>query len=147
MKVQVEISYNVQDEPDIFKQVDKITTRHVYQWQNKRGYLIQDEPWQTYSRYSTMDTMPENGFMEVWLNSIDDICDPPNNPDDIWVEQYKIIAEKTYTIEWHIKTNILRFTWLQNVETLKEHKIVSQILAVLKTMNLFCPLFPTINPT
>jgi hypothetical protein len=145
MKVHVEISYKIENEPEIFKHIDKIITRHVYQWQNKRGYLSQEEPWQTYSRYSTMETTPENGFMEVWSNDITDISDPPNNPDDIWIEQYKIISEKSYTIEWHINTNVLRITWLQSIETLKEYKIISQIVSLLTCLNLFCPSFPTIN--
>jgi hypothetical protein len=92
-----------------------------------------------------METTPENGFMEVWSNDITDISDPPNNPDDIWIEQYKIISEKTYTIEWHINTNVLRITWLQSIETLKEYKIISQIVSLLTCLNLFCPSFPTIN--
>lgn len=144
MKVQVEMSFLVKDDPELFKTLET-KSRDVYVWQKYRGYLSTDNPWKTFIRCSEMQTQDEEPttFMEVWEHG--DISDPPPNVDDIWNEQYKIIEHENYTMEWHSKINMLRITWCQSKATLMQQKITKQIITLLDSMNLECPNFPTLK--
>ena len=145
MKVQAEISYILEGEPDVFKSVEKTQNRVVYVWGKKRAYLI-GEFLVKFHRISTMTEEPQNGFMEVWSDDNDDMSDPPPNVDDNWIETYKTIAYKNYTLEWHHDTNMLRFGFQQNLETLKEQKIVAPIVKAIGTFGLDFPNQPVLNP-
>jgi hypothetical protein len=144
MKVLVEISYTLKEEPEEFKTQTEALTRKVYIWLNRRGYLLQDEPWKTFSRLSTMDTQPENSFMEVWSDDKNDISDPPNDTDDMWSETYKLIVKKHCTLEWHPEIKQLKIIWFQSQETLKEHKIIKQVMSEIENLSLGFPSFPTL---
>lgn len=145
MKVLVEISYRLENEPEAFKEI-ATTNRVVYIWENKRGYLICDQPWQTFSRRSVMNTPPENGFMEIWSNNINDISDPPNDADDMWNETYKSIEHKNYCMEWHPVAKQLRIVWSQSEETLNDHKIITQVNSEIENLGMGFPNFPTLIP-
>lgn len=142
MKVQVEMSFLVKDDPELFKTLET-KSRDVYVWQKYRGYLSTDNPWKTFIRCSEMQDQEPTTFMEVWEHG--DISDPPPNVDDIWNEQYKIIEHENYTMEWHSKINTLRITWCQSKDTLMQQKITKQIITLLDSMNLKCPNFPTLK--
>ena len=144
MKVQVEMSFIIKDDPELFKTLE-IKSRDVYVWQKYRGYLTTDEPWQTFIRCSETQTQTQEPttFMEVWEHG--NMNDPPPNVDDIWKEQYKIIERENYTMEWHLKINTLRITWCQSKDTLKQQKLMKQIISLLESMNLECPNFPTLK--
>ena len=129
--------------PNDFKDTAELLERTVFIWQNRRGYLKSDEPWQTYSRSSIMELEPQNGFMEVW--SLGNISDPPTHIDDKWIERYRVLEMKNYNMEWHPETGVLRLVWLQNTETLKEKKIISQIPIALESLNLEFPNFPSME--
>jgi hypothetical protein len=145
MKVIGEISYILKDEPEEFKLINNTFSRCVYIWSNRRGYLDSDKPWQTFSRLSTMDKTPDFGFMEVWTDDKNDISDPPNDTDDMWSESYKHIEKKNYTLEWHKNINQLRITWIQNLATLKDHKIITQVISEIENLGLGFPSFPLIH--
>lgn len=145
MKVLVEISYTISEEPLEFNQILDTTLRNVYIWQNRRGYLLENEPWKTFSRLSIMDSQPENGFMEVWSEDKNDISDPPNDTEDMWAENYKLIEKKNYTLEWHQETKQLKITWIQSYETLKAHKIITQVMSEIENLSLGFPKFPTLT--
>jgi hypothetical protein len=143
MKVQVEMSFQLKADPELFKTLE-IKSRDVYVWQKYRGYLSNDEPWKTFIRCSVQEKMQDpTTFMEVWEDG--DISDPPPNVDDIWNEQYKIIEYDNYTMEWHSKINTLRITWYQSKDTLIQQKLTKQIVTLLESMNLECPNFPTLK--
>jgi len=143
MKVQVEMSFIVEVEPELFKTLET-KSRDVYVWQKYRGYLSNDTPWKSFIRCSVQDQIHEpNTFMEVWEHG--DISDPPPNVDDIWKEQYKIIEYDNYTMEWHSKSNTLRLTWYQSKDTLIQKKLTKHIATLLESMNLECPNFPTLK--
>jgi hypothetical protein len=145
MKVQAEISFTLENEPEAFKVIAP-THRVVYIWENKRGHLICDQPWQTFSRRSVMTTPPENGFMEFWSKNINDISDPPNDADDMWDETYKIIEHKNYCMEWHPVSKQLRIVWAQSEETLNDHKIITQVNSEIENLGKGFPNFPTLIP-
>jgi hypothetical protein len=145
MKVFVEISYILKEEPVEFNQITDTTVRNLYIWQNRRGYLLANEPWKTFSRLSIMDSQPENSFMEVWSDDKYDISDPPNDTDDMWVENYKSIEKKNYTLEWHSAIKQLKITWIQSYETLKDHKIITQVMSEIENLSLGFPNFPTLT--
>lgn len=150
MKVQVEMSFLLKDDPEIFKTLE-IKSRDVYVWQKYRGYLSTDNPWKTFIRCSETQEQEQEQeqpqepttFMEVW--EYGDIHDPPPNVDDIWKEQYKIITHENYTMEWHTTINMLRITWCQSKDTLMQQKLTKQIITLLDSMNLECPNFPTLK--
>lgn len=144
MKTLAEISYTLDIEPSEFTQAET-TTRIVYIWSNRRGYLIPDVPWKTYSRLSIMDSQPDIGFMEIWSEDKNDISDPPHDADDMWTENYKLIEKKNYSMEWHPQTKQLKIVWLQLSESLKAHKIITQVMTEIENLNLACPNFPKIN--
>lgn len=150
MKVLVEVSYNLNEEPNEFKHISDINTRTVYLWNNRRGYLMQSSPcqtfspWQTFSRLSIMDTKPDKCFMEVWSDDKHDISDPPNNTDDMWSESYKTIDKTHYVVEWHDKLNQLRIIWNQSIATLKDNKIITQVMSEITNLDAGFPNYPTI---
>jgi hypothetical protein len=144
MKVQAEISYKLDEEPAVFKDVTETHNRVVYIWGKKRGYLTTDL-WVKLDRISTMDQEPQNGFMEVWSTD-NDISDPPKDLDDNWVETYKTISNNKYTIEWHTHINMLRFIWRQNLESLEQQKIDTQIVKAIGDFGLGFPNQPFLNP-
>ena len=80
--------------------------------------------------------------MEIWSND-DDLCNSPNNFDDMWSEAYKLIDKKNHIVEWHPSQNMLRFVWSQTIETLKQKKLVSSIISSLNQLELTFPGFPT----
>jgi hypothetical protein len=147
MKVLVEVSYILNEEPEEFKQISDVNSRTVYLWLNRRGYLIDSStcsPWQTFSRLSIMDTKPDNSFMEVWSDDKHDIGDPPNNADDMWSESYKTIDKTHYVLEWHAKLNQLRIIWHQSISTLKDNKIIAQVMSEITNLDAGFPNYPTI---
>jgi len=145
MKVLVEISYTLNEEPEEFKPQTDILTRKVYIWLNRRGYLLQDAPWKTFSRLSLMDSQPETSFMEVWSDDKNDISDPPNDTDDMWTEYYKSIEKKNHSLEWHPQNKQLKITWYQSHETLKDHKIITQVMSEIENLSLGFPIYPTLT--
>jgi hypothetical protein len=145
MKVHVEISYILENEPTIFTDISTLNSRSVYVWLNKRGYLKHDTPWQTFRRLSVMNSQPDGALMEVWSDDKNDISDPPNNSDDLWHESYKLIENKQYNMEWHPNVNMLRLVWLQAEDTLKDHKINTSVMALINDLGLVFPAFPTLS--
>jgi hypothetical protein len=144
MKVLVEVSYILNEIPEEFKHISDVNSRTVYLWNNRRGYLIDSSPWQTFSRLSIMDTKPDNSFMEVWSDDKHDISDPPNNTDDMWTESYKTIDKTHYKLEWHTKLNQLRIIWHQSISTLKDNKIIAQVMSEITNLDAGFPNYPTI---
>ena len=88
MKFQVELTYTIQDEPAIFKEISELCSRKVYIWATKRAYLESDSPLSVFTRASMMNEMVGPGYLEMWGESTDETC-PPSNIDDEWVESYK----------------------------------------------------------
>jgi len=144
MKVLVEVSYILNEIPEEFKHISDVNSRTVYLWNNSRGYLMDSSPWQTFSRLSIMDTKPDNSFMEVWSDDKHDISDPPNNTDDMWTESYKTIDKTHYKLEWHTKLNQLRIIWHQSISTLKDNKIIAQVMSEITNLDAGFPNYPTV---
>lgn len=144
MKVLVEVSYILNEIPEEFKHISDVNSRTVYLWNNSRGYLMDSSPWQTFSRLSIMETKPDNSFMEVWSDDKHDISDPPNNTDDMWTESYKTIDKTHYKLEWHTKLNQLRIIWHQSISTLKDNKIIAQVMSEITNLDAGFPNYPTI---
>jgi len=144
MKIQAEISYILESEPDEFKTVEEINTRSVYMWLDKRGYLNNTTPWTVCTRQSINLTYEQgHGIMEVWLLD-NEISDPHKNTDDIWTENYKTIQKKNHTIEWHPMLNMLRLIWVQNTETIRQKKLIAPIITSLEQFELDFPGFPVL---
>jgi len=144
MKVLVEVSYILNEIPEEFKHISDVNSRTVYLWNNSRGYLMDSSPWQTFSRLSIMETKPDNSFMEVWSDDKHDISDPPNNTDDMWTESYKTIDKTHYKLEWHTKLNQLRIIWHQSISTLKDNKIIAQVMSEITNLDAGFPNYPTV---
>lgn len=145
MKVKIEVSFIIESEPSIFSDTDK-AVRTVYLWLNKRGQLDSDNSWIISKRLSITEQIcndeTQKGFVEVWGIDTDNMTNPPNDIDDIWKEEFKFIEMKNYRIEWHPNQTLLRISWIQNSESLQEHKIVSPVLLQLEKMGLDFPNFP-----
>ena len=92
-----------------------------------------------------MDSQPENSFMEVWSDDKYDISDPPNDAEDMWAENYKSIEKKNYTLEWHPAIKQLKIAWIQSYETLKDHKIITQVMSEIENLSLGFPNFPILT--
>lgn len=153
MKVQAEITYTVNAEPLIFKtaqeqeqeQEQLIYSRDVYLWLDRRGVLEADSPWLTQQRLSTVLEQPSGGgFMEVWTTSkeTDVSPSPPLSPDDHWLESYKILKQKNYSVEYHPETKLLRFVWLQSWDSLTQNKILASVLAAVEEYGQSFPNLP-----
>ena len=143
MKVQVELSFILDEEPEDFKTVQEIQSRSVYIWLDKRGYLEVNDPWKTFTRKSITQIESPHGVMEIWTSD-SDLNDPPNDVDDMWIENYKSISKKSHTIEWHQSINILKLTWNQTIETIQQKKVITPIISSLEYFNLDFPDFPSI---
>ena len=149
MKVQAEITYNVNEEPASFIPINTISCRSVYLWFNQRGILDGDSPWYTQERLSTVLEQPAAAapsFIEVWTNNTAAHCpSPPLSPDDNWQESYKILRQKNYSVEYHPESKLLRFIWLQTGATLAQNKILASVLAAVEEYGQIFPKLPVIQ--
>lgn len=130
MKVQAELTFTIEAEPLQFKDVHELISRNVYLWLDYRGAFEADSPWITQQRLSNGQIDPATSFMEIWTKNNDDISpSPPLNTDDNWLETYKILRQKNYSVEYHPETKMLRFVWVQTRENLTDNKILASVLA------------------
>jgi hypothetical protein len=146
MKLQVELTYTLADEPTQFKSTSETHSRKVYVWQDQRGYFENtDAQWFVFNRASTMIETPTSGFLEYWHKSANEIS-PPKDVDDIWAESYKLIVKPKLSVEWHPEIHQLRLTWTQSSDTLHDKKLLAAVLDEIKSMDLLPPLFPAQHP-
>jgi hypothetical protein len=147
MKVLAEITYTVDEEPQSFVTVSEIVSREVYLWLDQRGILEADSPWTTQQRLSTVLEQPSGGgFMEVWTSKKDDDVSPspPLSPDDHWLESYKILRHKNYNVQYHPDTKLLRFVWLQSMDTLIQNKILASVSSAVEEYGRNFPNLPVL---
>jgi hypothetical protein len=147
MKVQAEITYTVDEEPESFLTVSEIASREVYLWLDQRGILETDSPWTTQQRLSTVLQSNGDGFMEVWTSNKDDSVSPspPLSPDDHWLESYKILRHKNYNVQYHPETKLLRFVWLQSMDTLIQNKILASVSSAVEEYGRSFPNLPVLS--
>jgi hypothetical protein len=137
MKVHIELSYILKDEPKEFKTLE-LNHRSVYIWCDKRGYLNSQDPWIVFTRKSRNLSNNPNGIMEIWSHNYD-TTDPPKQTDDMWTESYKTLIKKNHVIEWHPTISLLRVIWVQSMETLQQNKVLVPIISSLEEFNLDYP--------
>jgi hypothetical protein len=140
MTNRVELNYILKDEPLIFTKVEKVTSRNVYIWEDKRADLENDSL-NCWLRKSEMHEETSSSLMEIW-EPVDTIL--PKKIENKWSESYKLIAEQKFTMEWHPEIKLLRFIWYQNMKSLKESKLLETVIKKLDVMNLNIPPFPSI---
>lgn len=143
MKFQVELTYTIQDEPAIFKEISELCSRKVYIWATKRAYVESDSPLSVFTRASMMNEMVGPGYLEMWGESTDETC-PPSNIDDEWVESYKTLTKGKVSLEWHPSVTQVRLVWFQTPETLQNKKILAVALEQIQELNLAPPSFPVL---
>lgn len=139
MTNRVELNYILKDEPGIFTKVEKISSRKVYIWEDKKADLENDS-FYCWIRKSEMNE-ETTSFMEIWESFESSV---PKKIENKWCETYKIISEQKFTMEWHPELKILRFIWYQNMKSLKEHKLLETVIKKLDVLKLDIPLFPSI---
>jgi len=145
MKLQVELTYTLPEEPVQFNSTGTMYNRKVYVWQAQRGYLEHtDGPWLVFNRASEMMDEPTSGYLEFWGKSSDEF-NPPKDLDDVWEESYKMIVKPKLSVEWHPEIHQLRLTWTQSADTLQDKKLLTAVLDEIKSMDLVPPLFPSLH--
>jgi hypothetical protein len=139
MKIVVELSYTINQEPDDFLSNNDKTARIVYHWANRRWYFDSTNPIMAFTRIDLKEPGEQYGFLEAWTYDEHDISNPPNDTDDMWLEDFKTIERKNHMLEWHPSINQLRITWRQNEDTLKQQKLISPVVETLANLGLEFP--------
>ena len=134
MKIRVELSFTLQEEPAQFNKID-IESRKIYVWEDKISSFSESGEYKSFRRASEQTT-DQKGFIEV-LEPIDE--SPPPNVDDSWEEQFKSIEGPTVSLEWHPVQNMIRFCWNQQTQSLQEGKVKSAVLEHLQSFSLDLP--------
>lgn len=136
MKLHIEVNYDMPEEPAIFLNIETLKTRKIYLWEDKKAIIELDANYNSYLRSSEITDEPENGFMEIWVPFTES---PPQNIDDSWVEEYKIIELTTFYLEWHPKNKKVRLSWNQQAHSYQEGLVKAAVLDQLNSLSLQLP--------
>ena len=144
MKILVEAIYKLDQEPKAFHKIKNVTERKVYTWQDRRTQFEQQEVPQTAIRMSEFKEPPSlEGCLQIWMPT--DETNPPAQIDDSWTENFKQISSPEFVQEWFPQSCLIRLTWTQNLKSLAEKKIPSQVAQWLQEQSLMFPLLPTLR--
>lgn len=143
MKIHIELNYILPEQPLIFNTVDETQTRKVYIWGNKRTLLENDGTMESFKCRSEITEDPRSSQntlsnMDLWEYSI---VQPPPKIDDSWIENYKIIKEPTFYLEWHQEPKLLRLSWSQTKTSFLETKLKAQVVEQIQLLSLELPPF------
>ena len=134
MKIWLELNYRLEKEPEQFKEVETISTRKVYIWENNRATMTDTGIYSSHMRVANGDL--EEPLLEIWSATEQPI---PNIVDDSWEEQYKVIDYTKASLEWNTDHHLLRLCWDQQLASYQEGKVKAKILELLQSMNLNIP--------
>jgi len=138
MKIQVELNYLLDEEPDRFKNIAEIRERKIYVWDDQKTILETDGQLRTLTKVSQITDEPQNCNMDYYLKSHSQV---PPKIDDCWFENYKSIEEPTISLEWVPEQHLLRLAWSQLEQSLLERKLKSRVLQILQELHLEIPPF------
>ena len=132
MKVRVELSFVLLQEPQLFINIDS-QTRKVYVWGDKIASFSD-----SYNSFRRCSEQSEDhpGFVEI-LEPVDE--QPPASIDDSWEEIYKTIPGPIVSLEWFPVQNMIRLYWTQQSQSLQEGKVKPAVLEQLQMLNLDLP--------
>ena len=138
MKINLELNYNLENEPEQFKIVEKLNRRKIYVWENRRVSIGEDGSYVDYMRASEPSQNIEcnDSLLELWQNTSSVI---PPQPDDIWIETYKSIDYTKAFLEWHPSEKLLKLCWDQQYDSYQAGKVKAVVLELLQSMNLVLP--------
>ena len=138
MKIHLELSFNLEEEPNIFKTVEKVVERYIYCWENYRAIVYLENETKIYARVSeNKDDLPEtSGLLEIWEAKESPI---PPKIDDLWSEKFKLIEYPKAFLEWHPDQKLLKLGWDQQLESYQEGKVKTVVVELIQTLNLELP--------
>lgn len=138
MKINLELNYSLEEEPEQFKPVEQLNTRKIYVWEDKRVSIGEDGSYVDFIRSSepsyNQDT--SGALIEIWQNATSVI---PPQPDDIWTETYKCIDYTKAFLEWHPSQKLLKLCWDQQSDSYQAGKVKAVVVEVLQSLNLVLP--------
>jgi len=138
MKIRVELNYILQDEPVIFKGIET-KERKVYIWEDKRTLLESVGDLITTQLCSQINEEPiSNSHMEYQVQ-ID--TQTPASIDTCWLENYKLITNPIFSLEWIVESKVLRLLWTQMKASLQEEKLKAKVLTQVQELGLDIPPF------
>lgn len=138
MKIQLELSFNLEEEPLIFKSVEKLVERRIYCWENYRASVYSEDDTKIYLRASENndDLIETSGILEVWKAKESPI---PPTVDDLWTEKFKFIDYIKAFLEWHPDQKLLKLGWDQQLESYQEGKVKAVAVELLQSLKLELP--------
>jgi hypothetical protein len=138
MKINLELNYSLEEEPEQFKSVEKLNMRKIYVWEDKRVSIGEDGSYLDFMRASEPSKNQEanEGLLELWQNTTSVI---PPIPDDIWTEIYKSIDYNKAFLEWHPSQKLLKLCWDQQSDSYQAGKVKAIVVELLQSMNLELP--------
>ena len=139
MKIQVELNYILQEEPAVFKDIETLTERKVYVWNDKRTELDSDGTITTFQYYSQIKMEPSSNSHMDFLVQTDN--ETPAQIDDSWLETYKVIKTPTFSLDWLVDSKVLRLSWTQLKQSLQEMKLKAKVLSQIQALGLEIPPF------
>jgi len=138
MKINLELNYILEEEPEQFKPVEKLNMRKIYIWENRRVSVETDGSYVDFMRASEPSKNHEahEGLLEVWQPATSVI---PPIPDDIWTETYKSIDYTKAFLEWHPSQKLLKLCWDQQSDSYQVGKVKAIVVEMLQSINLELP--------
>jgi hypothetical protein len=138
MKINLELNYSLEEEPEQFKTVEQLNTRKIYVWEDRRVMVSEDGSYIDFMRASEpcLSETSETALLEVWQSATSVI---PPKPDDIWVETYKCIDYSKAFLEWHPSQKLLKLCWDQQSDSYQAGKVKAIVVELLQSLNLTLP--------
>ena len=138
MKINLELYYSLEQEPEQFKTIEKLNIRKIYVWEDRRVSIGEDGSYIDLIRASepTMNEEAVTGLLEIWQNTVSVI---PPQPDDIWTESYKSIDYTKAFLEWHPSQKLLKLCWDQQSDSYQAGKVKAVVVELLQSLNLTLP--------
>jgi hypothetical protein len=138
MKINLELNYSLEQEPEQFKTIDRLNKRKIYLWEDRRVSVGEDGSYDDFMRASepnNNDDTPDP-LLEIWQRTTSVI---PPHPDDIWTESYKSIDYTKAFLEWHPSQKLLKLCWDQQSDSYQAGKVKTVVVELLQSMNLELP--------
>lgn len=138
MKINLELNFSLENEPEQFKSVEKLNTRKIYVWEDRRVSIGEDGSYIDFMRASYPGEQDDTsiGLLEVWQTTTSVI---PPTPDDIWTETYKQIDHTKAFLEWHPSQKLLKLCWDQQSDSYQAGKVKTVVVDLLESLNLVLP--------
>ena len=140
MKINLELNYILENEPEQFKTVEKLNKRKIYVWEDRRVSVGEDGSYIDFMRAfepsKDHESADSAALLELWHPAISVI---PPHPDDIWVETYKTIDYTKAFLEWHPSQKLLKLCWDQQHDSYQAGKVKSIVVDLVRDLNLELP--------